>query len=746
MFTETFNTDWASRWYSVDSAEAGGIERWGIVNCKYYSSPYSMWVAGLGDYPHCVQYPGPMNTFLKGTTPTIIAGYVNVVVDWMMSLDINPNQYSDALSVFYSYDAVNWWYWATFRGYEYGYWYESENPIDVPGSGDSLYIAFAFQSQNPPSTGEGVYIDDIQVTGVPVTYPNLVPYHFSGMDDIIVVSSKQGTLTNDIVFEGEPIYVDIAIANIGAAKTNLNTNVYLLVDGVKYGSDINFPPLESGSGLISIDNQLSLTAGYHTIGITVDTFNVIFESDETDNHYERSIYVEEPSVTFKGYLYYLDPVPPDTAVVPISNIRIEMWDDDGVFDDSLGYYITESNGFFEIGPIENSDQFFTKLDPYFKIIPENEVCVVTNDSDPDDYSLYRTLYKDDINSGIYDTSITITIDSSAPFFIVNVISETYNKWIQYSPSGFPDKVQVELKNSNTTSYFNGELIHIETNVIPNTSYPHSFDRDIIIHEYGHFLQDQFLFFDTSFGGEHFWTSNLTRALGASEGFSDFLTNFIIDDSIVKHYTADFSDYYWYNSENGQYGFSLNNFGSANNYGDKCEAAIAGALWDIYDNADDDYSIFDLIVPKPPETNFYSPDGIGDTISLGVSEILNTLLGKEIDGHYSDDIRDFWEAWFLDPSYNHKRAMKDIFHDHGICCWGMRGNIDDDLDDIVDVSDLLLLVDYMFESAGDITLYCLDEADVNGDLVVDISDLNLLTDYMFSSPIPPGPIECSEVGY
>ncbi len=34
------------------------------------------------------------------------------------------------------------------------------------------------------------------------------------------------------------------------------------------------------------------------------------------------------SIAFSGYLYYLDPVPPDTNEMPIRRIRIEMWDDD----------------------------------------------------------------------------------------------------------------------------------------------------------------------------------------------------------------------------------------------------------------------------------------------------------------------------------------------------------------------------------------------------------------------------------
>jgi len=73
-----------------------------------------------------------------------------------------------------------------------------------------------------------------------------------------------------------------------------------------------------------------------------------------------------------------------------------------------------------------------------------------------------------------------------------------------------------------------------------------------------------------------------------------------------------------------------------------------------------------------------------------------------------------------------------------CCIGDRGNIDNSPDDIVDISDLIYLIDYMFVSGPDPT--CVDEANLDGDPggVLDISDLIYLVDYMFQSGPPPPP--------
>jgi len=76
-----------------------------------------------------------------------------------------------------------------------------------------------------------------------------------------------------------------------------------------------------------------------------------------------------------------------------------------------------------------------------------------------------------------------------------------------------------------------------------------------------------------------------------------------------------------------------------------------------------------------------------------------------------------------------------------CCQGFRGNVNADLDDRIDISDLVYLVDYMF-SGGD-EPSCWEEANINGDIMgdlleqVDINDLVYLIDYMFTGgPEPP----------
>ena len=85
---------------------------------------------------------------------------------------------------------------------------------------------------------------------------------------------------------------------------------------------------------------------------------------------------------------------------------------------------------------------------------------------------------------------------------------------------------------------------------------------------------------------------------------------------------------------------------------------------------------------------------------------------------------------------------------GTCCMGeIRGNVDYDVGDNIDISDLVFLVDYMF--TGGPAPECWEEANVDGSGPatppdegsddIDISDLVYLVDYMFTGGPPPA--EC-----
>jgi hypothetical protein len=69
-----------------------------------------------------------------------------------------------------------------------------------------------------------------------------------------------------------------------------------------------------------------------------------------------------------------------------------------------------------------------------------------------------------------------------------------------------------------------------------------------------------------------------------------------------------------------------------------------------------------------------------------------------------------------------------------CCVGLSGNVDSDPAQIVDISDLSVLVEYLFGGAA--VLACSEEADIDQSGAVDISDLTALVTYLFFGGLAP----------
>ena len=72
-----------------------------------------------------------------------------------------------------------------------------------------------------------------------------------------------------------------------------------------------------------------------------------------------------------------------------------------------------------------------------------------------------------------------------------------------------------------------------------------------------------------------------------------------------------------------------------------------------------------------------------------------------------------------------------------CIEPIRGNVDYNAEDTIDIADLVYLVNYMFNAGP--PPQCDEEADLNGDSMIDIADLVYLTNYMFNGG--PEPLPC-----
>ncbi|MDH4035742.1 MAG: hypothetical protein OEV80_18265, partial [candidate division Zixibacteria bacterium] len=87
-------------------------------------------------------------------------------------------------------------------------------------------------------------------------------------------------------------------------------------------------------------------------------------------------------------------------------------------------------------------------------------------------------------------------------------------------------------------------------------------------------------------------------------------------------------------------------------------------------------------------------------------------------------------------------MTTIIEGPSCCMTPIRGNVDYDPGDIIDISDLVYLVDYMF--TGGPAPPCFEEADMDcSGGIIDIADLVYLVDYMFNGGPAPCRCDCAD---
>ncbi len=87
------------------------------------------------------------------------------------------------------------------------------------------------------------------------------------------------------------------------------------------------------------------------------------------------------------------------------------------------------------------------------------------------------------------------------------------------------------------------------------------------------------------------------------------------------------------------------------------------------------------------------------------------------------------------------VVKELWVNHvPTCCVGIRGNVDGDPLESIDIADLVYLVAYMFQ--GGPPPSCFEEANVDGIDEIDIADLIYLKDFMFGTPLGAAPVVCN----
>lgn len=137
--------------------------------------------------------------------------------------------------------------------------------------------------------------------------------------------------------------------------------------------------------------------------------------------------------------------------------------------------------------------------------------------------------------------------------------------------------------------------------------------------------------------------------------------------------------------------------------------------------------------------YYNPDQ-ADTDSDGIGDSCDTCTDTDGDGFGNPqypsntcNIDNCPDVYNPDQSDTNGDGIGDA-----CCCAGIRGNIDGDSGDLVNISDVTALVSFLFSFGT--TLSCPNEANVDGDAYggINVADVTYLVDYLFRSGPPPTP--------
>ena len=282
----------------------------------------------------------------------------------------------------------------------------------------------------------------------------------------------------------------------------------------------------------------------------------------------------------------------DSTGVPVSNVYVEVREEDLVFDDSYADVLTNADGFFQASFCDDDGWLDDQLEIYVRVHAE----IYDSDNlvaEIEDSSYVDENYKFDSGitsseGGTITYNIALTPAQSAIFNIGDAILDAWRVWRDSGGQSGGDalfdgagEVHWEPGYGSNISYYYSPWNEIT--IADDPSDPDVWDDSVIIHEWGH-MADDFYSCDDNPGGKHN-VGELAASvdLAWGEGYPDYW------QSVVRSATGQpFSTRYIDINGTGTGGIDLNlettqvsSLASV-----QYEVAVAGALWDLLDTVND----------------------------------------------------------------------------------------------------------------------------------------------------------------
>lgn len=323
------------------------------------------------------------------------------------------------------------------------------------------------------------------------------------------------------------------------------------------------------------------------------------------------------------------------AYLPIRNAKVELWDENILFDEHLGSGMTDSSGRFAFYDIDSDDVGGPDL--YLKIIMDNDRIKVKPDNDLSPAYNGKTDTQGNVtvsqNALIQISKDDTEVNGAAHIFCTaQDIAQWYSSF-DASFSNIVPKVTYYVDESEGTSIFHGAGLFL---YLPNvTIYQDDWwDVGIIAHEYSHAVMYSYYGNRLPPRGDyesHRFSQETDRGFAFMEGWAEFVQGV---------YAMDRDGFDWTGSLHSSGVFQIEQYGDIFDFFGDDHAAIEGnvaaVLWDIYDGPstkDEEHGFSD------GATIWFESNGVDDdNIHVGFQKIFNVIKESP------DSIYEFWDVY------------------------------------------------------------------------------------------------------
>jgi hypothetical protein len=521
---------------------------------------------------------------------------------------------------------------------------ECQLPTDIPAGDYYVGVIVTYPTEDGTETTQGIDSGAVYI---------------GGYSDVVARSVE---ISPGGYMPGEDITVYSLVENAGPWGTGGYTVDYYASADAVITADDHYIGSVNRDGLLPgqqhsyetvFQTPFNIAAGNYYIGaiITCPTGSDFAENSGCS---EETIELVHPAGYVCGQMLYQ--TREWSQELPIRYALVEVYDaddnDDPLDDRLIGKTHTDSNGNYAVTVLNDET---SRQDIYVKVFSEsvigaypettNKAGIVKDDVFEETYYLQSDLYRHPQQASAV---ICMTAsDDGGEFMVYESVIEGFHKAKTFFDMNMPE-ITTYWPCEDEASYFDpcDHSMYI--------SQGDRGDRDVIMHEYGHYIADVFAFAQGDVGDNsvHFWDADLrhnpvqrkdqqARNLAFREAWATLFSVATQYGDTSYRYSGD-TRYQDWDEENDR---TLEVDLEEDTYdhrqpGEFFENMNCCALWDIFDDKND---------------RFDDEDTLSDT---SLSKIWAVFRNSQ-----PDDIINFWNGWF--QNFDYADEITRIFQDHGM---------------------------------------------------------------------------------